>query len=190
MPQAQMDWDKILRVRHRIRLGFYRDPEICSALLDRCVECIVLAAASDEQEDTATARPLAECFSTEQARSHGVPRIRSTAQYLRTPLLRQEEGESMKTRGTADGNATRTVGNDVQARNRNVIPLGGANAEKTKQDTALLKSGPALQAVVLTHDLIAERARTIWLERGCSADRDEENWREAETQLKTELGIG
>ncbi len=88
----------------------------------------------------------------------------------------------MKTRRTAD--------NEVQASSRNVIPLRGANAEKTKQDTALLRSGPALQAVVLTHDLIAERARTIWLERGCSPDRDEENWREAETQLKTELGMG
>jgi hypothetical protein len=84
----------------------------------------------------------------------------------------------------------RTADNEVQASSRNVIPLRGANAEKTKQDAALLKSSPALQAVVLTHDLIAERARTIWLERGCSVGRDEENWREAETQLKTELGIG
>jgi hypothetical protein len=84
----------------------------------------------------------------------------------------------------------RTTDNEVQASSRNVIPLRGANAVKMKQDAALLKSSPAFQAVVLTHDLVAERARTIWLERGCSAGRDEENWREAETQLKTELGIG
>ena len=84
----------------------------------------------------------------------------------------------------------RTADNEVRASSRNVIPLRGANAEKTKQDAAGLKSFPALQAVVLTHDLIAERARTIWLERGCAAGRDEENWREAETQLKTELRIG
>ncbi|MCX5644582.1 MAG: DUF2934 domain-containing protein [Phycisphaerae bacterium] len=95
----------------------------------------------------------------------------------------------MKIRRTTDGNATRTVGNDVPASSRNVIPLRGANAEKTRQDTSILKLRPALQAVVLTHDLIAERARTIWLERGCSPDRDEENWREAEAQLHTELGI-
>ena len=87
----------------------------------------------------------------------------------------------MKTRRTAD--------NDVQASSRNVIPLRGANAEKTKQDTSILKLRPALQAVVLTHDLIAERARTIWLERGRSVNRDEENWREAEAQLKAEMGI-
>jgi hypothetical protein len=82
----------------------------------------------------------------------------------------------------------KTTNNAVQASSRNVIPLRGANAKKTKQDTALLRSGPALQAVVLTHDLIAERARTIWLERGRSSNRDEENWREAEAQLKTEMG--
>ncbi len=83
----------------------------------------------------------------------------------------------------------RTADNEVQASSRNVIPLRGANAEKTKQDTSILKLRPALQAVVLTHDLIAERARTIWLERGRSVNRDEENWREAEAQLKAEMGI-
>ena len=87
----------------------------------------------------------------------------------------------MKIRRTADSN--------VQAGSKNVIPLRGANAEKTKQDTSILKLRPALQAVVLTHDLIAERARTIWLERGRSVNRDEENWREAEAQLKAEMGI-
>ena len=96
----------------------------------------------------------------------------------------------MKTRRTTDPNASRTVGNNVQASSRNIIPLRGANTEKMKQDTAILKLRPALQAVGLTHDLIAERARTIWLERGCSPDRDQENWREAEAQLKTEMGIG
>lgn len=83
----------------------------------------------------------------------------------------------------------RTADNEVQASSGNVIPLRGANAEKTKQDTSILKLRPTLQAVVLTHDLIAERARTIWLERGRSVDRDEENWREAEAQLKAEMGI-
>ena len=95
----------------------------------------------------------------------------------------------MKIRRTADGNATRTVGNGVQASSGNVIPLRGANVEKTRQGTSILKPRPALQAVVLTHDLIAERARTIWQERGCSLAQDQENWREAEAQLKTELGI-
>jgi hypothetical protein len=83
----------------------------------------------------------------------------------------------------------RTADNNVQASSRNVIPLRGANSEKMKQDTTILKLRPALQAVVLTHDLIAARARTIWLQRGRSVNRDEENWREAEAQLKAEMGI-
>ena len=83
----------------------------------------------------------------------------------------------------------RTADNEVHTSSKNIIPLRGANAEKTKQDASILKLRPALQAVVLTHDLIAERARTIWLEHGGSVNRDEENWREAEAQLKAEMGI-
>jgi hypothetical protein len=83
----------------------------------------------------------------------------------------------------------RTADNNVQASSKNVIPLRGANAEKTKQDTSILRLRPVLQAVVLTHDLIADRARTIWRERGCPVNRDGENWRDAEAQLKAEMGI-
>ena len=96
----------------------------------------------------------------------------------------------MKTPRTADRNTTRTAGNDVRTSSQTIIPLRGANGEKMKQDTPIQRLRPAHQAVVLTHDLIAERARMIWLERGCSPDQDEENWRDAETQLKTEMGIG
>jgi hypothetical protein len=95
----------------------------------------------------------------------------------------------MKTRRTADRNAIRMADNGIQASSTNIIPLRGANTEKARQDASILKLRPALQAVVLTHGLIAERARTIWLERGCSPDRDQENWREAEAQLKTEMGV-
>jgi len=83
----------------------------------------------------------------------------------------------------------RTADNKVQANSKNIIPLRGANAEKTKQDASILRLRPALQAVVLTHDLIATRARTIWREHGCSVNRDEQNWREAEAQLKAEMGL-
>jgi hypothetical protein len=96
----------------------------------------------------------------------------------------------MKTRRTADRNATWVAGSDVQASSTNIMPLHGANSETTKQDISIVTLRPALQAVALTHDLIAARARTIWLKRGCSHGRDEENWRDAEAQLKIELGIG
>lgn len=96
----------------------------------------------------------------------------------------------MKIRKTADRNGAGIADNDVQASSKNVIPLSGANSEKLKQDTASFNRCPALQAVPITHDLIAERARAIWLEHGCSLDQDEENWREAEAQLKAEMGTG
>ncbi len=96
----------------------------------------------------------------------------------------------MKTYRRAHDYAVQTADNDWRAGSTDIIPLRGANAEKTTRDASILKPRPVLQAVVLTRDLIAERAMAIWLERGCPRDRDEENWREAEAQLKTELEVG
>jgi hypothetical protein len=88
----------------------------------------------------------------------------------------------MKTRRTADREAARSSG-------KKFTPLHAANAEQAGQDTSVLEPCPVLQAVALTRDLIAARATAIWLRRGCPHNRDEENWREAEAQLKTELGV-
>ncbi len=41
----------------------------------------------------------------------------------------------------------------------------------------------------LAHEQIAERAKLIWQNRGCKPGEDERNWKEAETQLRAELGI-
>jgi hypothetical protein len=43
--------------------------------------------------------------------------------------------------------------------------------------------------VKLTYEKIAERAFFIWQNRGCLPNEDERNWREAETQLRVELGL-
>jgi hypothetical protein len=42
---------------------------------------------------------------------------------------------------------------------------------------------------MLTHEQIAERAKKIWQDRGCVPGFDEQNWYEAETQLKMELEV-
>jgi hypothetical protein len=123
-------------------------------------------------------------------RSDGTRRNAFEQDHVYRCLSFGQKGEFMKTPKTANRNTTRTVGNDVRASGQNIIPLRGANGEKMKQDTPIQRLRPPLQAVVLTHDVIAERARAIWLERGCSPDQDEENWRDAEAQLKTEMGIG
>lgn len=95
----------------------------------------------------------------------------------------------MKTRRVATRNATRRAGNDVRATGTSIVSLRTTNSEKTKHRVSP-EPGPSLQVGALSHDMIAERARTIWLERRCSPDQDEANWRDAEAQLKTEMGIG
>jgi hypothetical protein len=93
----------------------------------------------------------------------------------------------MKTYRKAHDNAARTADNDVQASSTDIMPLRSENTEKTKRDASTVKLRPALQAVVLSHDLIAERAWALWLERGCMPGQAEQNWHEAESLLRTEL---
>ena len=45
------------------------------------------------------------------------------------------------------------------------------------------------QAVAPTFEQIEERARMIWMQRGCIPGEDERNWNEAETQLRAEIHI-
>lgn len=49
--------------------------------------------------------------------------------------------------------------------------------------------GAATATLELTHEQIAERARRIWEQRGRPDGEDDRNWREAERQLKREMGI-
>ena len=93
----------------------------------------------------------------------------------------------MKTYRRAHDNAAQTAGHDLQASSTNIIPLRSANAEKTKRDASTVKLRPALQAVVLSHDLIAERAWALWRRRGCMPGQAEQNWHEAESLLRAEL---
>lgn len=95
----------------------------------------------------------------------------------------------MKTRRTTDGTAARMTDMGVRGIGASIVSLGTTDGETTKHRMGP-EPGPSLQAATLSHDRIAERARAIWLERGCSPDHDQENWRDAEAQLRTELGIG
>lgn len=65
-------------------------------------------------------------------------------------------------------------------------PTGG---KKGKQKPLSSETGAGVQALPPTHQQIAERARAIWLGRGCVAGEDEHNWLEAEAQLRHELGL-
>ncbi len=94
----------------------------------------------------------------------------------------------MKSRRTTNGTVARMTDTGIRGIGPNTISLRTTNGDTTKQRMGP-EAGPSLQAVALSHDRIAERARAIWLARGCSPDHDHENWCDAEAQLRGELGI-
>lgn len=72
-----------------------------------------------------------------------------------------------------------------------------AKTAKTKQTKSTPRAGGAAKsksrkaskpAPTLSYEQIAARAEQIWREKGCPAGHDEQNWHEAERQLREELG--
>lgn len=55
------------------------------------------------------------------------------------------------------------------------------------QAAVVTKPATPARAPAITHEQIAQRAREIWTKRGCKVGQDEQNWLEAEAQLKAEL---
>jgi hypothetical protein len=95
----------------------------------------------------------------------------------------------MKTRRTTDGTAARMTDTGIRAIGASIVSLRTTDGDKTKHRMGP-GPGPSVQPMALSHDRIAERARAIWLARGCSPDHDHENWCDAEAQLKAELEVG
>jgi hypothetical protein len=62
---------------------------------------------------------------------------------------------------------------------------GGATAAPPRRAGA--KKQPATAGPKITHDQIARRAHEIWVKRGCRPGLDQDDWFEAERQLKAEL---
>jgi hypothetical protein len=46
---------------------------------------------------------------------------------------------------------------------------------------------PATTSAAPTYEQISQRAQEIWMKKGCLPGQDEQNWLEAERQLKAEL---
>jgi len=80
----------------------------------------------------------------------------------------------------AKGSATQTAGRKPKPGGK-AVSSGSNHSTKTPQTT----SKPT---VTLTHEQIAQRAVHIWRQSGCLPGRDEQNWQEAEAQLRAELG--
>jgi hypothetical protein len=60
-------------------------------------------------------------------------------------------------------------------------------SSKSSGSSAAVQTQPACSRQ-LTQAQIAERAKAIWQAKGCPAGQDEQNWLEAERQLRAELG--
>jgi len=58
---------------------------------------------------------------------------------------------------------------------------------KMPQATAGSQSVASTRTTTPTYEQIAQRAREIWTKKGCLPGQDEQNWLEAERQLKAEL---
>jgi hypothetical protein len=74
-------------------------------------------------------------------------------------------------------NAVATVGN---------IQSGGATATAPRPAGAR-KTATGGRGPMITHDKIARRAHELWVQKGCKPGQEEQNWLEAERQLKAEL---
>ena len=75
---------------------------------------------------------------------------------------------------------------------RNTVPTsnvdlrsGGATAVATRPAAA--KSASSTRGPQPTHEQISKRAHEIWIKRGCKPGQDEQNWLEAEAQLRAEM---
>jgi len=73
-------------------------------------------------------------------------------------------------RNTVTTNTTRTGG----ATTTTLRPVG-------------VKAPEATKTVRPTREQIAQRAHELWVKSGCKHGRDEQNWLEAERQLKAEM---
>ena len=77
---------------------------------------------------------------------------------------------------------SKTSNNKVRSGRRKT---GQVNTSKPSAGSSICSA----QAPVLTHGQISERAKAIWQDQGGVPGFDEQNWHEAETQLKTELEV-
>lgn len=76
---------------------------------------------------------------------------------------------------------------------QNKTPRNTVTTSSTKSGgtTALRPAGSqapaAASAAKITREQIAKRAHEIWVKNGCKHGQDEQNWLEAERQLKAEM---
>jgi hypothetical protein len=96
---------------------------------------------------------------------------KTTSTYEPVPMANPTRNASLQPSGSQQ----------TSSGNRNIS--GTRTLEKPAQPSR------AQSPLVPTHKQIEDRAREIWRRKGCPIGQDEQNWLEAETQLKKEMGI-
>lgn len=91
----------------------------------------------------------------------------------------------MRTGKKARVKASRTAGKKPKTAGTTASP-GSSNGQTLQQKQTILTTAPAARP---TYEQIAQRAEHIWRQGGCLPGRDEQNWNEAEAQLKAELHV-
>ncbi len=84
----------------------------------------------------------------------------------------------------AQKSGTGTMERNAQSGGTKTFGTGAATIKGVGSTTK-----PSSASTKLTHEQIARRAEAIWHKKGCQPGQDELNWREAEAQLKAEMGI-
>ena len=88
----------------------------------------------------------------------------------------------MASKGPSEGAFKRSSFQSSQTMTQAPKPASSSPASSTTVRTSsAASSGP-------THDQIAQRAKAIWQAKGCPAGQDQQNWLEAEKQLRAEMG--
>ncbi|MGE5295859.1 MAG: DUF2934 domain-containing protein [Solirubrobacterales bacterium] len=95
---------------------------------------------------------------------------------------RKTTGGGSKRGQTAKGAETR----EAPSRIEQALGTGSISQPQSNQDQE--SGGAATATLSISHEQIAERARQIWEQHGRPQGEDEKNWREAERQLKSEMG--
>ncbi len=94
----------------------------------------------------------------------------------------------MSTNKRSKGSAAKANGHKTHTRGK-VAPLKSTDSRKSRPVKSGAKTKSAKSAPTVSYDQIAQRAASIWHKRGCTSGQDEQNWHEAEAQLKDELGV-
>ena len=89
-----------------------------------------------------------------------------------------------ETSGKRTSSTTRKSGSTAKKQ-----PAGAGRQAAPPSGNKEEAAGKTQKQVSLNHEVISERAKAIWRNRGCPPDQDIRNWLDAESELKQELGV-